>query len=505
MSMLVRVTTDDDGPIAVKTATSDDDRARLGLESQRLRRAGHPGLVAVVGADGPSDDGLSAGGELRTRFAGDPVSQWTGSLAHVAGLGAAVAATLADLHEMGIVHGHIDASHVLVGHDGRPRLCGLSHAGDARASDDVQALGRVLHDLLRRLPPERRRLGRLGSRARGDGDRRALDRVIARALDPVATRRPRADTLAASILHAVPGAALPDHLDVPPPGVRSAWTDPDPVEHDDQLLQIVLAHEKTDDERWADAFGHDPGVDAADSSPDDGPWAAGPDPEPPPGDDTLPLEPSGWQDSFPSPDPTWRLAPQRFGRPAADPATARGRRGVPRARRRRLSALLGTGGVFVVGTIAAAVLVGMRPDAPASPTSGPSAAGSVAVPAAPDCPGVAPPAADVDGDGCAESVVVDGGTISAGTDRWTLGGPGDLAAVGDWDCDGAASPALLRPATGDVFVFRGWAAHDRPVTVAAAGNVGGSIGIRAQHRADGCDDLLLDLPSGSATTVAVPS
>jgi len=32
-----------------------------------------------------------------------------------------------------------------------------------------------------------------------------------------------------------------------------------------------------------------------------------------------------------------------------------------------------------------------------------------------------------------------------------------------------------------------------------------SVGIRAQGRTDGCDDLLVDLASGSATTVAVPS
>ncbi|HKX71777.1 MAG TPA: hypothetical protein VJM75_11140, partial [Acidimicrobiales bacterium] len=294
MSMLVRVANDVDGPIAVKTATTDDDRARLGLEAQRLRTASHPGLVAVVGANA-----LSADSELRTRFAGDPVSQWMGSLAHVAGLGAAVAATLEDLHEMGIVHGRVDASHVLVGHDGRPRLCGLSHAGDPSPSDDVHDLAQVLHDLLRRLPPERRRLGRLGSRPRGDSERRALDRVIARALDPVATRRPRAHTLAATLLDAVPGAALPHHIDAAATddrsggaGVAPMWPhdlvegaaadeavgDLDPEasteDHDDELLHIVLAHEQSDAERWAKAFGDDPGAGDADSSWGDGPRTA---------------------------------------------------------------------------------------------------------------------------------------------------------------------------------------------------------------------------------------
>jgi hypothetical protein len=546
MSMLVRVANDVDGPIAVKTATTDDERARLGLEAQRLRTASHPGLVAVVGAKA-----LSADGELRTRFAGDPVSQWMGSLAHVAGLGAAVAATLADLHEMGIVHGRVDASHVLVGHDGRPRLCGLSSAGDPSPSDDVHDLGQVLHDLLRRLPPERRRLGRLGARLRGDSERRALDRVIARALDPVATRRPSAHTLAATLLDAVPAAALPHHVDAPGADGRSGATDVAPMlpdgfvegaaadeavgdldreapteEHDDELLQIVLAHEQTEAERWAEAFGDDPGVDDTDSSRGDRPLTAEPEREPPTDDDTLPLPP--WEAS-PSPDPARGAARPQVGRPTATPdrsgtfgasgATAERPRPVDRAGRRLapgpehrapitrrpwLRAMLGTGGLFAVGMIAAAFVVGTRADAPQSRTSGRSAPGPAA-PAVAACPDVAGPAADVDGDGCAETVVVEGGTISAGTARWTLGEPGDLAAVGDWDCDGAASPALLRPATGDVFVFAGWATHDRPVTVHAAGTVDGSVGIRAQGRTDGCDDLLVDLASGSATTVAVPS
>jgi hypothetical protein len=543
MSMLVKVANDDHGPIAVKTATTDDDRARLDLEAQRLRTARHPGLVAVVGANA-----LSADGELRTRFAGDPVSRWTGSLAHVAGLGAAVAATLADLHGIGIVHGRVDASHVLVGDDGRPRLCGLSHAGDASPRDDVHDLGRLLHDLLRRLPPERRRLGRLG--ARGDSERRALDRVIARALDPVATRRPRAHTLAASLLDAVPGAALPHHIDAPATDDRSGGADVAPTwphdlvegaaadeavgdldpeaptgDHDDELLHIVLAHEQTEAERWAKAFGDDPGVDDTASSRGDGPLTAEGEPAPPT-DDAWPLPPplealSSSDSAGDAPRQVGRATatPDRIGTFGASGSTAARSRPVdragrrratgpehptPTARRRRLGALLGTSGLFAAGMIAAAFVVGTRADAPASPTPGRSAPGAGA-PAVAACPDLAGPAADVDGDGCAEAVVVEGGTISAGTARWTLGEPGDLAAVGDWDCDGADSPALLRPATGDVFVFPAWAIHDRPVTVHAAGTVDGGIGIRAQGRTDGCDDLLVDLASGSATTVAVPS
>jgi tRNA A-37 threonylcarbamoyl transferase component Bud32 len=39
---------------------------------------------------------------------------------------------------------------------------------------------------------------------------------------------------------------------------------------------------------------------------------------------------------------------------------------------------------------------------------------------------------------------------------YALGRPGDLAVVGDWNCDGTETPALLRPATGEVAVFSEW-------------------------------------------------
>ena len=54
------------------------------------------------------------------------MTRWTGSVADVGGVAASVASTLADLHDAGVVHGRLDASHVLVGDGGRPRLCGWS-------------------------------------------------------------------------------------------------------------------------------------------------------------------------------------------------------------------------------------------------------------------------------------------------------------------------------------------------------------------------------------------
>src|SRR4051794_25228062 len=99
----------------------------------------------------------------------------------------------------------------------------------------------------------------------------------------------------------------------------------------------------------------------------------------------------------------------------------------------------------------------------------------------PSCPAVSRPAADVDGDGCPEPYSVVGAHLITSGVTYELGRPGDLSAVGDWDCDGRATPALVRPSTGEVFVFDGWAGTGRDVTVRAAAIVRDATGIRASR------------------------
>lgn len=69
--------------------------------------------------------------------------------------------------------------------------------------------------------------------------------------------------------------------------------------------------------------------------------------------------------------------------------------------------------------------------------------------------------ADFDGDGCEEPFAISGTTIRVGSDEggatWRLGQEGDLVVVGDWDGDELPTAGLIRPSTGEVWVFDSWA------------------------------------------------
>jgi len=737
MSVKVTVALGDDGLVAVKSASTPDDAERIRAEAARLRRAGHPGVVTLL-SSGPASDG--PGDELRTGYAGDTLDGWRGTLAQAAGLAAAVAATIADLHEIGLVHGRLDVTHVLLGADGRPRLCGLSGPGGAGPADDVEDLGLLVEALLDRVVPERR----VPWRRAVPADHRALAQVAGRALDPTSGRRPSARSLAGSILAVVPTAELPPPAssDTPPTPAEPAppaapkaggravatgslpWTvtDPSPArahtarDHAAHRVSpghapLTSAHRSgptphgpsagggvpalpapgmveasrvaidaapggliatpsladvwhtitvpagpaphsgdglgtppaaldrggghdhgaaaddpdgtpsTHAPGWANSSGgaprrddladrdHDghhptnhvppegpgtnPAFDAASVGPEAGDdvghdvddlhdrddiageqhgqdvWPEVGVADPPRygdslalghperdavGDDGWLVEPehedeamakvrmwiargpdeSFWDDadtgdavSGDEDDPRGGASAEPDVVPPARPtprpslrvgsASGRARRaGIPDLRRsssadrrdrghegnghrRRTTVGIAAGAVGV--TLAAGVLAAGG----ASPANGPGSAadraggdeatghvGCVAVPA---------PAADVDGDGCPEALAVEGHAVSAGDARWTLGEPGDLVAIGDWDCDGVASPALLRPATGDVFVFPIWAPEGAPATVAAVRSVAGAAALRAEPAPDGCDALVVDVTGGEPVVV----
>lgn len=340
--MTASVETDCDGPVVIKRGQGDD-AERLRLEGERLARARHPGVVGLVRSGAVGD-----GWELCTRHAGRSVASLGALTApQVAGIAAGVAATLADLHELGLAHGRIDGSHVLVGDQGRPVLCGFG-AGDptARPEDDVAGLGALLTWLLGTDEsgepiPEQRWWGR---RAWSGWERRALLLLADQSVADPPTCRPTARRLAAAIAEAVPAPARPG----------------------------------------------DPHLEG---------------------------------------DPIERL---RAASPADPPSPARLRRAVA----------LGLAGAVLLAAGAHQTLRGDRP--PSAGRIGPAAATSTPV----DPPAPSPEVRT--------AVSIAGGELFAGGRRYRVGQEGDEVLVDDWDCDGEAAPALLRPGTGEVFVFPRW-------------------------------------------------
>jgi len=150
--------------IAVKRADPGDIRRRR-AEADLLSRLDHPGVVRFVAFV----DGDRA--ELRTSYVGTETWARTPPTADdsiIAGL-AAVASTVADLHEFGTSHGALATDHVVVSRDRRPILCGLADAQPLDASaelDDLVGLAGIMRDL---------------STAAGDGLRAELDDIARRA------------------------------------------------------------------------------------------------------------------------------------------------------------------------------------------------------------------------------------------------------------------------------------------------------------------------------------
>lgn len=94
---------------------------------------------------------------------------------------------------------------------------------------------------------------------------------------------------------------------------------------------------------------------------------------------------------------------------------------------------------------------------------------------------------------CRGPVRVEGRVVVVGTDRFEVGTVGDEVVVGDWDCDGAVTPAVLRPSTGEVFVFHGWATSE-DLRVDPEVRVARAIDIVAP---DGCGPPVVERVDGS--------
>ena len=191
-----------------KVAGTAEEAARLEREARNLEAARHPGVVELVGVDGHG-----IGSVLLTAHVDGPTLAHVGRLPleEGAGLLAALATTLADLHDLGLVHGAVSPEHVVIGPGGRPVLCSFGYGGpageDLGPADDVAALGTLARFLAPDPPP---------------------GHVLAKVADVTGDADASARVLAELLQQEVPAARLPRGLPSPSP-VRPAPAPADPL------------------------------------------------------------------------------------------------------------------------------------------------------------------------------------------------------------------------------------------------------------------------------------
>ena len=456
-----RVTSAERLPLAggrfTRTAADAGQATRLRRQAELLATVQVPGVVRLEGLEGPPDEPVL----VTDRIDGPDLARAPAlTVEEVAGVVAELARTLSDLHDIGVVHGAVVAEHVLLAPDGRPVLCGFGYGARAgevpvaeaplpeAAADPARTPGEPLwpaSDVLA--------LGALLDDLLAEATPAASGAAYAEALRAIARRtavgepdlRPSARAVAEAVTHAVPTARLPG-------------TSAERSESGSDALRALRGV---------------PGLGGRGGS------------------HRLPL---GRRTGV-------RLVPVALAVVVAGGFIARGLLGgspepepqpaepQPRSEARAAaSASLTTRPPDTAPLTTRALLPSTRPllREGCPPLSGQLAA-------------------DVDGDGCPESLRWEAGIVEGGNRRWAVGQPGDLALTGDWTCTGSATLAVLRPATGQVFVFEGWAATGREVTGAQAATVAGAFALRAAELdGDSCPDLLVERTGGPPTTVPLP-
>lgn len=366
--------------VATKRATDPAGAIRLQHEAEVLGAATHPGVVEVLAFEAGPPATLTtvhAGTRTLERTLGTTVND-------AARLLASLATTIADLHDLGLSHGDIDPSHVIIDASGRPVLCGFSEgslvAGPSERAVDVIALGGLIEDLAGR--------GRAGStlavhhhrlRAEPDGGCREALLSIADRIALASTEHPcSARSVARSLTTLADGTS----------------------------------------------------------------------------------------------------SPPRTG-----------------ARRSAVAALVGAAFVVLVGGRA---LLGGATSRHGDEHSAEARHRSTTE-ASRRCASTPTTGVDLDGDACSDALVVEGATVRTSAGRFVLGDDDDQVLVGDWDCDGMPTAALLRRPEGEVYVFSRWSTS-RDVTASAAVVDESLAALRASGRR-GCPLLLAMDQDGTARGV----
>jgi hypothetical protein len=446
--------------LAVKQARGVEEVEALHREARMLTLAQHPGVVELIElrdldpvAD--DDDGHDdPAAEMITRHVGHQslATFAPRQLDHVAAIVAACAETVADLHSVSIVHRRLDPSHVLIDEQGRPVLCGFGGAtlvGETPALDatpgrpaiDVADLGRLLTHIADGPPesdpiPDRRFTKR--TRA-ATFQRRALLNLADQASAETVTARPSARSLAAAIRAVVPDATL---TPLPAASNRPLPTRP------------TITAPRVDAHRVR----------------------------------TVPEAPSTTTDA-PQPAPDRQPPPHHRRRRAAIDG-----RGLPLA--------AGMCGIVALAFGVVSASHGDRPtlagdrstpivNATASvPPPGTAGTPPTSEPAPRGCATTVPNTSpSITAGACTRSAPVDG-VITNGGHRFAIGEPGDEVLIGDWTCRGATLPAVIRPATGEVFLFDQWASAGHDEAARPAMRVEPGSHLETADATSGCPTLL---------------
>lgn len=102
-----------------------------------------------------------------------------------------------------------------------------------------------------------------------------------------------------------------------------------------------------------------------------------------------------------------------------------------------------------------------------------------------------PLVADLDEDGCEETIAVRGAQLVGDVGTVAIAGSAvEHHVTGDWYCVGRSTLAVLQSGTDVVFVFPAWARPGRTVEAIAAAQVAGATSlVSGDVDGDGCDDL----------------
>jgi eukaryotic-like serine/threonine-protein kinase len=466
-------------------------------EADALERLSHPSIVRLldVVADG---DGVALvtpylpGGTLAARIARGPLPA-----AAVADLGARLGDALAAAHAAGIVHRDVKPTNVLYDAEEQPLLTDFGAA--VLAGEEVaETVGTATY-----LDPE----VVSGAAAPGPaGDQYGLGVVLYEALagsPPYAAPTDDATLRAADRgVHVPLGQLAPDAPAAVVAAIERAIRR-DPAERFPTVRDLASRLEEARSGLGTEVAGG-PDRAPAPATPASPPSAAPGTAPPLPTNRSAerpPTSPRGGRPGPTSDDPTLT---RRFG-----PAPPRP---VPEAspERRRVPLLLAalTAVLVPIGVVLAFVLGG--DDDPVVATDPPAAAPdpeatdpeATELPACEDAPAL--PAgngdvvpADTTGSGCTVELGWDADTqvlaVPQGDGevlRYQLGEPGDVLLVGDWDCDGAQTPGLYRPSSGEVFLFDGFAGPDGELDsgpAQATGAIGGDPVVVTGD--DGCDRI----------------